>query len=80
MASLHLLEQARTLDVRQIEAELNGRLVDWRGLLRANAPGRCSASWWSGVWPWRPIRTETSSGLPEPAYSDLFSNTHLTYL
>jgi hypothetical protein len=33
----HLLEQARTLDVRQIEAELNGRLMDWRGLLRANA-------------------------------------------
>jgi hypothetical protein len=31
-----LLEQARCLDVRQIEAELNGRLVDWRGLLRAN--------------------------------------------
>jgi site-specific DNA recombinase len=31
-----LLEQARTLDVRQIEAELNGRLMDWRGLLRAN--------------------------------------------
>ena len=31
-----LLERARTLDVRQIEAELNGRLVDWRGLLRAN--------------------------------------------
>jgi hypothetical protein len=31
-----LLDQARRLDVRSIEAELAGRVVDWRGLLRAN--------------------------------------------
>jgi hypothetical protein len=33
---LNIIEQSSGLDARQIEQDLRGRLVDWKGLLRAN--------------------------------------------
>jgi hypothetical protein len=36
LQGLHVVEQAHMLDARKLGAELEGRLVDWRGLLHAN--------------------------------------------